>query len=430
MKKIILLSVAFLIFALAKIEAKPEFGVSLNFFYSSLRPYGEWIQIDADLFAWRPNHVGLRWKPYSDGRWCWTDQGWYWDSYEPFGWATYHYGRWYDDDYYGWIWVPDDVWGPSWVEWRYDDDYIGWSPLPPYASFSMNFGIHFSMGWHSHNHWWNFVDYDHFCDHRVNRYFLNEYRAERIFDNTRYRTNYYSDRDRIINGGIDRSFIERKGGYRIAERDLNHVDNFSDYQRTRGERGGDRVVAYRPSDREVENSGTFDRREVLRDEGRSSIARDKINTPVLRDRERSNEVTNERNIGRDRSTEINREAPRTIQRGSENENRNIERENIRQQLERERESRRIENEKAAVNERQRSERAQIEKPEREPRREAPAFNWPSRSERSSQSEQRAAPRREPNTDRPAPRVERNDRGNERGNARNEKESNRTTERRR
>ena len=34
---------------------------------------------------------------------------------------------------------------------------------------------------------------------------------------TRYRTNYYYDRDQDINGGVDKSFIERKAGYRIAE---------------------------------------------------------------------------------------------------------------------------------------------------------------------------------------------------------------------
>jgi len=27
--------------------------------------------------------------------------------------------------------MPDDVWGPAWVEWRYDDEYIGWAPLRP-----------------------------------------------------------------------------------------------------------------------------------------------------------------------------------------------------------------------------------------------------------------------------------------------------------
>ena len=74
-------------------------GVTFNYFYYSLAPYGEWIQIDNNLIVWKPEMVGMRWSPYSVGRWVWTDYGWYWDSYEPLGWATYHYGRWIYDDY-------------------------------------------------------------------------------------------------------------------------------------------------------------------------------------------------------------------------------------------------------------------------------------------------------------------------------------------
>jgi uncharacterized protein YraI len=34
-------------------------------------------------------------RPYTVGRWVFTDRyGWMWASSEPFGWATYHYGRW------------------------------------------------------------------------------------------------------------------------------------------------------------------------------------------------------------------------------------------------------------------------------------------------------------------------------------------------
>jgi len=107
MKKTIVLITALFIFMSIELNAKPDFGISFSFFYSSLRPYGEWIQLDNDLVVWRPNGIHNRWRPYSNGRWSWTTDGWYWDSYEPFGWATYHYGRWYYDDYYGWIWIPD-----------------------------------------------------------------------------------------------------------------------------------------------------------------------------------------------------------------------------------------------------------------------------------------------------------------------------------
>jgi hypothetical protein len=48
------------------------------------------------------------------------------------GWAPFHYGRWfYSGEVHGWVWVPDTVWGPAWVEWRAGGGYVGWTPLPP-----------------------------------------------------------------------------------------------------------------------------------------------------------------------------------------------------------------------------------------------------------------------------------------------------------
>ena len=113
-------------------------GVSFGVFYSSMSPYGEWIAIDHDVYAWHPLDVGPDWRPYTVGRWVWTDDGWYWFSDEPWGWAAYHYGRWYYDDFYGWVWIPGYEWAPAWVEWRYGEDYVGWAPLSPYAVFSIN----------------------------------------------------------------------------------------------------------------------------------------------------------------------------------------------------------------------------------------------------------------------------------------------------
>ena len=116
----------------AALNAVPsDAGMQFRFFYSSLASHGEWIEVESGIRVWRPYNISHLWRPYLVGRWAWTDDGWYWMSSEPFGWITYHYGRWYDDEYYGWVWIPDDVWAPAWVEWRYDDEYIGWAPLPP-----------------------------------------------------------------------------------------------------------------------------------------------------------------------------------------------------------------------------------------------------------------------------------------------------------
>lgn len=108
--------------------------VSVDFFYNNLSG-GNWLEVDQYGYCWQPD-VAVNdpsWRPYSDGYWAYTDAGWTWISYEDFGWATYHYGRWVKLADYGWVWVPgaDLEWGPAWVSWRTGGDYIGWAPLPP-----------------------------------------------------------------------------------------------------------------------------------------------------------------------------------------------------------------------------------------------------------------------------------------------------------
>ena len=80
--------------------ALTDAGMQFGFFYSSLAPHGEWIEVESGTRVWRPFHIPHQWRPYLIGRWVWTDEyGWYWMSDESFGWITYHYGRWYYDDY-------------------------------------------------------------------------------------------------------------------------------------------------------------------------------------------------------------------------------------------------------------------------------------------------------------------------------------------
>jgi len=113
-------------------QAKAD--ISIDFFYNNLSG-GSWIEVGDYGYCWQPD-VAVNdpsWRPYADGYWAYTDVGWTWISYEDFGWATYHYGRWAKLADYGWVWVPgaDLEWGPAWVSWRTGGDYIGWAPLPP-----------------------------------------------------------------------------------------------------------------------------------------------------------------------------------------------------------------------------------------------------------------------------------------------------------
>jgi hypothetical protein len=116
---------------LAAPQAKSA-DVSIDFFYNNLSG-GSWLEIDPYGYCWQPD-VEVNdptWRPYSDGYWAYTDDGWTWVSYEDFGWATYHYGRWTKLTDYGWVWVPGDEWAPAWVSWRFGGNYCGWAPLPP-----------------------------------------------------------------------------------------------------------------------------------------------------------------------------------------------------------------------------------------------------------------------------------------------------------
>jgi len=100
-------------------------------FYEPLSPYGRWEEVGSYGRCWIPGGVSADWSPYSEGYWQSTDAGWYWVSDEPWGWATYHYGRWDSSPQFGWYWVPQRQWAPAWVSWREGGGYVGWAPLGP-----------------------------------------------------------------------------------------------------------------------------------------------------------------------------------------------------------------------------------------------------------------------------------------------------------
>jgi hypothetical protein len=117
---------------------------SYDTFYEKLDRYGDWRETSDYGYVFQPREAqqSRTWRPYTDGHWAYTDAGWTWISEEPFGWATYHYGRWTRLRNVGWVWVPGDEWAPAWVSWRKGDEYVGWAPLPPEARFDRRTGIH------------------------------------------------------------------------------------------------------------------------------------------------------------------------------------------------------------------------------------------------------------------------------------------------
>jgi len=220
-------------------------GVSFDVFYSSLDPYGEWIAIDRDVYAWRPLDVGPGWRPYTVGRWVWTVDGWYWYSSEPWGWAAYHYGRWYYDDFYGWVWIPGYEWAPAWVEWRYGGDYVGWAPLGPYAVFSINIGIVYRTRWVTPNYYWSFVNCRYMSHSHVNRYVYRTEHNTRYIGRTRSAGNVRYEGGRVVSRGPERSYVERRGNVRIARMEI--ADTDQRHERIARKKGQERIEVYRPS---------------------------------------------------------------------------------------------------------------------------------------------------------------------------------------
>jgi hypothetical protein len=133
MKRVLLAVAVLALLVPAGRWAEARTDVSIDFFYDNLTDGGSWVEVADYGYCWQPTVAvsNKTWRPYSDGYWAYTDVGWTWVSYEDFGWATYHYGRWIRLRGRGWVWMPGRDWGPAWVSWRTGGDYVGWAPLPP-----------------------------------------------------------------------------------------------------------------------------------------------------------------------------------------------------------------------------------------------------------------------------------------------------------
>lgn len=155
---------AFLFPAVRQVEAA---DISIDFFYDNIGDGGSWVDVADYGYCWQPAVAvsNRSWRPYTDGYWAYTDVGWTWVSYEDFGWATYHYGRWIRLRGRGWVWVPGRQWAPAWVSWRTGGDYVGWAPLPPrragdyydHSPITARVDLEFDIG----PAYYNFVDIRH-----------------------------------------------------------------------------------------------------------------------------------------------------------------------------------------------------------------------------------------------------------------------------
>ena len=214
--------------------------ISVGFFYEALAPHGEWIVSAEFGHVWRPTYVGGVWRPYYDGRWIYTDYGWTFVSDEPWGWATYHYGRWYIDPYFGWVWVPGYEWAPAWVVFHYGAGWVGWAPLPPRVSLSVAFSSQVRIDPRAYC----FVEERHFVDRRIDRHVVRVESNTRLLRSTRNVTRFSRSGDRYLNRSFSAEPIQRATKRRIEAHRIVDVSGVRELASARVER--DRVRLFRP----------------------------------------------------------------------------------------------------------------------------------------------------------------------------------------
>jgi len=192
----------------------PGSSGSYSMFYTKLAPYGDWIETSDYGYVWHPSEAerSRNWRPYTNGRWVYSDVGWMWVSEEPFGWAAYHYGRWTRLRGVGWVWVPGERWAPAWVSWRKSNDYVGWAPLPPEARFEERSGI---RNW-ADNYYdigpdqYSFLPTRQFGTQRVASVIVTPEQNLTIMNQTVNVTNITYDNTTVVNHGPDYDELQRQ----------------------------------------------------------------------------------------------------------------------------------------------------------------------------------------------------------------------------
>jgi len=177
-----------------------------------------------------------------------TEYGWTWVSQEPWGWATYHYGRWMMDPEYGWLWVPGTEWAPAWVSFQQGDGYIGWAPLPPSVGFGASFGIQLgglSLSLNLDPYAYSFVPERDFLQESVATVILPPARNVTFIHNSRNITHFERRNNRIINRGIPEQRIEQVTGRPVRRFRLNEMRTPSGSRREQVQ--GDQVSLFRPA---------------------------------------------------------------------------------------------------------------------------------------------------------------------------------------
>jgi hypothetical protein len=187
-----LLALLLIVAAPHKSTAQDQY-ISEQDFYDNLAPYGTWVYDQQYGDVWVPD-VDSDFRPYAtQGHWVLTEYGNTWVSDYPWGWATFHYGRWIYDDYYGWEWIPGYEWAPAWVTWRHGGGYYGWAPLMPGISVDLSFSNNYNVP----DYYWAFAPQAYINSANIYNYYVPYNRTTTIIKRTAVVRNTF------VRGGVN-----------------------------------------------------------------------------------------------------------------------------------------------------------------------------------------------------------------------------------
>ena len=182
----------------------------VSVFHEPLAPYGTWTAVPEYGQVWMPHDVAPGWRPYTTGRWVYTNYGWTWVSDQEWGWAPFHYGRWAFVAPYGWVWVPGTVWAPAWVVWRHAPGWVGWAPLPPQVVVRPGVEIRAAnLPVRIEPSWFCFVEERRLLAPHVSTYMASPARNVTLVQITQNVTHYTVVQNRVVNRGVPVERIER-----------------------------------------------------------------------------------------------------------------------------------------------------------------------------------------------------------------------------
>jgi hypothetical protein len=188
----------------------PPAEVDVNMFYEDLAPYGTWLWLEDYGRVWQPHGVSPGWRPYTEGRWVFTEAGWTWVSDWEWGWAPFHYGRWLHAPAYGWVWVPGSVWGPAWVVWHHGAGWVGWAPLPPAVVWEPAGHLRLThVERHIHPSQFCFVRERDILAPRVHRHIVPHTENTRLVRVTRNVTHYTIINKQVVNQSLRVDSVEQ-----------------------------------------------------------------------------------------------------------------------------------------------------------------------------------------------------------------------------